>query len=192
MSDLSRKYGKTTPFKDDELFGVISDLTYPEIDDFINQYIIKGDVLPYEEIFNTVGVDYAPYLSGEEYSLGFTLEALTIDTTVQKIKILDADKLDDFGQKIGFKTGDILLKLNNKLIPKLSGMSDFFMQAKSSLGDIKELSYTVLRATETVEEEVVLTAPVEAIFVEEEHMLRFTDDPTDEQLRIRGSWLQAN
>ena len=66
MSDLSRKYGKTTPFKDDKLFGVISDLTYPEIDDFINQYIIKGDVLPYEEIFNTVGVDYAPYLSGEE------------------------------------------------------------------------------------------------------------------------------
>ena len=95
MSDLSRKYGKTTPFKDDELFGVISDLTYPEIDDFINQYIIKGDVLPYEEIFNTVGVDYAPYLSGEEYSLGFTLEALTIDTTVQKIKILES-KLDYF------------------------------------------------------------------------------------------------
>lgn len=192
MSDLSNKYGKSTPFKDEELFGVISELTYPEIDDFMSEFIVKGNVLPYEEIFNLVGVDYVPYMSGKEYSLGFTLEALTIDTLVQKIKIIDADKLDAFGQQIGFKTGDILLKVNDKEIPELSGMSDFFLKEKIALEENENLSYTVLRLNESEEEEVILSAPIEPIDFEEEHLLRFKENPSEEQLKIRASWLDVN
>lgn len=191
MADLSRKYGKSTPFKDDELFGVISELTFPEIDEFISEFIVKGNVLPYEEIFNTVGIDYVPHLSGKEYSLGFTLEALTIDTLVQKIRIVDADKLDDFGLQIGFKTGDILLKVNEKEIPELSGMSEFFIKEKIALEENEKLSYTVLRANESKEEEVVLSAPITPIDFQEEHVLRFQENPSDEQLKIRESWLDV-
>lgn len=192
ISELSEKYGKSTPFKDDELFGVISELTYPEIDDFISEFIVKGNVLPYEEVFNIVGIDYVPYLNGKQYSLGFTLEALAIDTVVQKIKIINADKLDDFGQQIGFKTGDVLLKVNDKEIPGLSAMSNFFVNEKGALEKNKELSYTVLRSNESVEEEVVLSAPIVPIDFQEVHVLRFQENPSEEQLKIRESWLDVN
>jgi predicted metalloprotease with PDZ domain len=192
MGDLSNKYGKSTPFKDEELFGVISELTYPEIDDFISEFIVKGNVLPYEEIFNIVGIDYVPFMNGKEYSLGFTLEALTIDTIVQKIKIIDADKLDDFGRQIGFRTGDILIKVNDKEIPELSGMSEFFIKEKVALEENEELSYTVLRSNASEEEEVILSAPIEPIDFQEEHVLRFKENPSDEQLKIRQSWLNVN
>ncbi|MEQ6118247.1 peptidase M61 [Reichenbachiella sp. MALMAid0571] len=192
MRDLSVKYGKTTPFKDDELFGVISQLTYPEIDDFINRYIVQGGVLPYREVFDIVGIDYLEYVEGEEYSLGFTLEALTIDTVEQKIKIIDADKLDSFGQKIGFETGDILVRINGKDIPELNGMAQFFFEEKSILRELDELSYTVIRQNENEEKrEVELKAPVQTIPFEDEHVLMFNENPSEDQLKVRESWLRV-
>jgi len=192
MRDLSSKFGKSTPFKDDELFDVISELTYPEIDAFIEKYIVRGGVLPYQEIFDIVGVEYAPYAEGEEYSLGFTLEALTIDTVVQKIKILDASKLDSFGQKIGFETGDILIRLNGKEIPELNGMAQFFFEEKSILNELDDLTYTVIRKNGTNEsEEVELKASIQTISFQDEHLLMFSESPTQDQLKVRESWLRA-
>ena len=192
MRDLSNKYGKSSPFKDDELFGVISELTYPEIDTFINRYIVQGGVLPYRDIFDIVGVDYLEYIEGEEYSLGFTLEALTIDTVEQKIKIIDADKLDSFGQKIGFETGDILVKLNGKDIPELSGMAQFFFEEKSLLRELDYLSYTVIRQNEMDErEEIELKTAIQTIPFDEEHVLMFSENPSEDQLKVRAGWLRA-
>lgn len=192
MRDLSIKYGKTTPFKDDELFDVISELTYPEIDAFIERYIVRGGVLPYQEIFEIVGVEYSPYAEGEEYSLGFTLEALTIDTVVQKIKILDASKLDSFGQKLGFKTGDILIRLNGKEIPELNGMAQFFFEEKSALNELDDLTYTVIRKNGTDEsEEVELIAKMQTIPFQDEHLLMFSENPSENQLKVRESWLRV-
>ncbi|MEQ9287779.1 MAG: peptidase M61 [Cyclobacteriaceae bacterium] len=192
MRDLSEKFGKTTPFKDEELFGVISQLTYPEIDDFIDKYIVRGGVLPYKEIFDLAGIDYYPSQEAEEYSLGFTLEALTIDTVEQKIKIVDAEKLDSLGQDLGFKTGDILLKINGKEIPELKGMAEFFLAEKSALQDLDSLSYTVVRVDENSNKsEVELSVPVVPIPVEELHVLKFREDASENQVLVRESWLRA-
>lgn len=192
MRDLSEKFGKTTPFKDDELFGVISQLTYPEIDDFIDKYIVRGGVLPYKEVLDLAGIDYYPTREAEEYSLGFTLEALTIDTVEQKIKIVDAEKLDSLGRDLGFQTGDILLKVNGKEIPELKGMAEFFLAEKAALSKMDSLSYTVVRLDEGDNKvEVELSVPVVAIPVEELHVLKFREDPSEEQLHVRESWLRA-
>lgn len=192
MRDLSEKFGKTTPFKDEELFGVISQLTYPEIDDFIDKYIVRGGVLPYKEIFDLAGIDYYPSQEVEEYSLGFTLEALTIDTVEQKIKIVDAEKLDSLGRDLGFQTGDILLKVNGKEIPELKGMAEFFLAEKSALQDLDSLSYTVVRVDENANKsEVELSVPVVPIPVEELHVLKFREDASESQLLVRESWLRA-
>lgn len=192
MRDLSEKFGKTTPFKDEELFGVISQLTYPEIDDFIDKYIVRGGVLPYKEIFDLAGIDYYPSQEVEEYSLGFTLEALTIDTVEQKIKIVDAEKLDSLGRDLGFQTGDILLKVNGKEIPELKGMAEFFLAEKSALQDLDSLSYTVVRVDENANKsEVELSVPVVPIPVEELHVLKFREDASENQLLVRESWLRA-
>ena len=39
VSDLSKKFGKNNPFKDDELFNVIAEMTYPGTREFFSMYV---------------------------------------------------------------------------------------------------------------------------------------------------------
>jgi predicted metalloprotease with PDZ domain len=46
MQDLAKTYGKGKPFKDDELFDKITELTYPEIRTFFARYVEGNERLP--------------------------------------------------------------------------------------------------------------------------------------------------
>ena len=50
MRELAKKYGKQVSFDDDELFDVITDLTYPEIGEFLNTYVGGNEPLPIEKV----------------------------------------------------------------------------------------------------------------------------------------------
>lgn len=58
MVDLAKKYGKSKPFKDEDLFKEITKLTYPEIGEFLEKYVSGNQPLPLVEIFNLVGIHY--------------------------------------------------------------------------------------------------------------------------------------
>ncbi len=49
MQDLSKKYGVDKPFKDDKLFDVITEMTYPEIRTFFADYVEGSKELPYTD-----------------------------------------------------------------------------------------------------------------------------------------------
>lgn len=56
--DLIQKYGKENPFPEDTFFDVIVQMTYPEIGDFINQYIKGTGPLPIAAYFDKIGLEY--------------------------------------------------------------------------------------------------------------------------------------
>ncbi|HMK05156.1 MAG TPA: hypothetical protein VK489_13220 [Ferruginibacter sp.] len=58
--DLSVKYGKDKFFEDEELFGIITEMTFPEIKDFFIAHVEGGQPLPYEKYFAMAGVEYLP------------------------------------------------------------------------------------------------------------------------------------
>jgi predicted metalloprotease with PDZ domain len=58
MQDLLRKYGKNKPFKDDELIGEITKMTFPEIRHFFTDYVINAKALPLKEYLLKVGIMY--------------------------------------------------------------------------------------------------------------------------------------
>ncbi len=58
--DLGVKYGKVNYFNDDELFGVIENMTYPEIHQFLQTYVSGTKAIPYQDILRIVGVTYDP------------------------------------------------------------------------------------------------------------------------------------
>ena len=58
VKDLAAKYGPYQSFKDDELFGVITEMTYPEIGAFLKAHVGGVKPLPINEIFNKVGMEY--------------------------------------------------------------------------------------------------------------------------------------
>lgn len=56
--DLTKKYGKSKPFNDDDLFNDIVEITgYPEIETFIAKYIKGTDELPLKEKLQRVGLN---------------------------------------------------------------------------------------------------------------------------------------
>ena len=59
MRQLSNMYGPTKPFDDAELIPTITKLTYPEVGDFIQKYIVKGEPIDYAKFLKLAGVERA-------------------------------------------------------------------------------------------------------------------------------------
>ena len=58
MLELVARYGPQNEFQDDQFFDVFIAMTYPEIGDFIENYIKGTTELPYKEYFNKIGILY--------------------------------------------------------------------------------------------------------------------------------------
>ena len=208
MLALSEKYGKNKAFEDDKLFEEITAMTYPEIGVFFERYV-KGtgplpadtastpgriEPLPFEEIFEKLGIIYAEEHTFEDYSLGIDNPDLALAQTdsVPKLQIATTAHLNEMGKALGFQEGDILLKINGEAIPDL-GSPDagaFFQRKLMALREGEDLSYTVLRTNSDGEvKETILTSPVEKVALTQKHILAPNPQATPEQLALRAAWL---
>ena len=98
--DLSVRFGKRAAFKDDELFDVITEMTYPEVRDFFRKYVESNEPIPFEYFFGLAGIRYSPVYTRSDYTLGSVSIGITEDG---KVNVADISKLDEFGKKIGYK-----------------------------------------------------------------------------------------
>jgi predicted metalloprotease with PDZ domain len=209
MLRLSEKYGKEKAFKDEELFDEITRMTYPEIGEFFERYVKgKGPVsndstvapnriepLPFEEIFEELGIIYAPEHTFEDYSLGIDNPdlALTQVDSTSRLQIATTAHLNSMGKALGFQEGDVLLKINGEDIPEIGSpeMSTFFQKQLLTLEDGKDITYSVAREDSTGErKETVLTAPVEKVQITQQHLLAPNPKATPEQVALRDAWLK--
>ncbi|MFY7920063.1 MAG: peptidase M61 [Chryseotalea sp.] len=189
VADLGKKYGKSKSFKDEALFAEITAMTYPQIGTFFEKYVAGKEPLPLPEIFALVGVDYVKETRNEEYTLGLEQEAITISQYNNKsyLAIGNVDALNDQGKALKFENGDILYKMNGDLVPDLGPEIGSFIQAQiAKLGEGKTLSYTVIRKGKEVELSVICQKAVRV----RRHVMRFTENPTAEQLAVRKAWIE--
>ncbi|MGL5891815.1 MAG: peptidase M61, partial [Bacteroidia bacterium] len=99
MRDLSVRYGKDKSFPDDSLFQIITAMTYPEIGEFFNKYVIGGEPLPFEEMMQAVGIKYQKKVKVESLSpLGGY--GLTVDQMGRLV--LFPDEPNAFGREMGY------------------------------------------------------------------------------------------
>lgn len=190
--DLSKKYGKEKPFKDDELFDVIEKLTYPEIKQFLLTYVSGNTPLPLEEILNAAGIDYKAVVETKDSV--FTLGAIRFTPNQQNGRAIinDISGINSFGKKMGYKLNDEIVSINGKAVTIATlgkTINELYKTAKP--GD--EIKMVVNRKNEGgAAEEVTLAAPMEKIPVKKYNQLSFTANPTAGQLAIQNSWLNAN
>lgn len=59
LLDLIKKYGKGNPFSEENFFDDLAKMTFPEIKDFANKYILNSEELPHEEYLAKIGFKYA-------------------------------------------------------------------------------------------------------------------------------------
>ncbi len=111
LRDLAKRFGKNVSFKDDELFDIIEELTYPEIRTFLDRHVAGSEPLPMKEVLSWVGIKYIE--AGEESEITFGNVGLQ-QTDNDQLIISDTKEMDSFGRKIGFKTDDVILSVNGK------------------------------------------------------------------------------
>jgi len=194
LLDLSKRYGKNKAFDDNELFDVITKMTYPEIGDFFTKYVKGTEHLPLEEDLARVGVEYKEEMMYDDYSLGISQNNVGITQVDGKprLQIASAEGMNAVGKALGFKDGDVLAKINGETVPDLGPELGAFIQRQNeSLETRKTLSYTVLRkdATGTMKE-TELSTPVQKIQLAQRHLLQFNPEATPAQLALRDAWLK--
>lgn len=115
MKKLSQEYGVSKPFNDEDLFGKITELTYPEVGEFLKTYVDGKTPIPYDEYFARMGVTKTkikvpenPFLKDQ------TTPLITINATTKEILIIPDAPLNDFMKSLGIKAGDAILEMNGK------------------------------------------------------------------------------
>jgi len=184
--ELGAKYGKDKYFNDDELFDVITKMTYPEIRTFFSKYVEGGTPIPYDQFFAYAGVKHIPETEIKAATMGGFMPGLNAEGA---IFIANVDRLNDFGKAMGYKLGDEIVSMNDvKLTAANFGTvtGNFNLNAKE--GD--KLTIVVNRKNDSgVKEEVTLSQPVQFIKKIDYNRLELIPDATPEQLAIRKIWL---
>ncbi|MCX2741644.1 M61 family metallopeptidase [Pontibacter anaerobius] len=187
MLDLSKTYGKENAFKDEELFDKITEMTYPEIRDFFARYVEGPEPLPLQETFRKVGIIYQP--TGTEQVISYGGFAPGFDEETSKIKVADTADMDEFGRKIGFQTGDLLLAFNGTEITP-ANIRQLIGEELQSMKPGDRLTFTVGRLNDKGElKEKKLKGKATAVKRQQQHVLKPDPMATPEQLQLRNAWL---
>ncbi|WP_420386479.1 peptidase M61 [Roseivirga sp.] len=193
MSDLSKKYGKDKSFRDEELFDEIVNLTYPEIGEFLNTYVAGDQSLPYDEIFDKVGVNVINNGTVKQHSLIFNQSNVTLGQYEgnQMLAISNEAGLDAMGKALGLKSGDIVLKMNGKDFPVYGPeLNAFLGEQVQMIPGLETFTMTVWREVDGEGQKVELSAPNQQIEVPVPLALVFNEEASEQQLKLRDYWLK--
>jgi len=114
MQKLSNFYGVNKAFNDSELFAKITELTYPEVGEFLNTYVAGPTPIPYETFLAKMGVTkVATKIPGNVFIKG-QKPYITVNPNTKEIILLPDTVLPDFYAAIGMKGGDIIAGVNGK------------------------------------------------------------------------------
>ena len=183
--DLGINYGKDKYFEDDSLFNVIGQLTYPEIRDFFSMYVEGTKPLPYDKFFGLAGVEYIPVEKHKDFTLG----AVSLAPNTEGNLVIGTKNMNDFGKKLGYKDGDELISINDSAA-NAANIDNVISHFYSTMQEGDMFSIKVKRKnTSGQTETITLTAPAEKIEKTKKNVLRFMNNPTAEQLKIRNAWL---
>ena len=187
IQKLSDEYGKDKAFQDEDLFDVITELSYPEIGTFFENYVAGSKPLPVAECLTEAGLQYYDKKMVKDISLfgGDINTFLGVDYARMRLKIENAKGLDQFGSEmIGFKKGDVITKWNENDL-NLQNVNEILGLYANTVKEGDELKITVLRN----DEEVELSTTLQAIDVEKENVILPAETATEAQLKLRKAWL---
>jgi predicted metalloprotease with PDZ domain len=114
MQKLSSEYGVSKAFNDEELFAKITELTYPEVGDFLKTYVSGPTPIPYDTYLAKVGVTKSSKKVPTNVFLKGQVPYISVDQSTKEIIIIPNIELNDFYTNLGLKGGDILLAINDK------------------------------------------------------------------------------
>ena len=113
MQKLSTEYGVSKAFNDDELFAKITELTYPEVGEFLTTYVSGPTPIPYNFYLAKVGVTTAKKMVASNVFLKGQQPYITVIPS-KEIVIIPNIELNDFYTNLDLRGGDVLVTVNDK------------------------------------------------------------------------------
>ncbi len=113
MQKLSNEYGVSKPFNDDELFNKITELTYPEVGDFLKTHVAGTTPIAYDFYLAKVGLTNSKKQVAAAVFLKDKTPYITVNPNTDEISIIPNIELNTFFNTLGLKGGDIILEINN-------------------------------------------------------------------------------
>ena len=112
MQKLAIAFGAEKPFNDKELFAKITELTYPQVGEFLTTYVAGETPIPYDTYFAKMGVtEKATKVPGNVFLKG-QIPYITINPSTKEIVILPQADLPDFYSTLGLQGGDSILEID--------------------------------------------------------------------------------
>ena len=181
MQDLSKEYGTKKAFKDEELFGKITQLTYPAVGEFLNKYVAGDTPIPYEEFFAKMGVSETTYkVPGNPFLKGQT-PYITVNPSTKEIMILPGIELNEFMTTLGIKNNDKVLAINGTNY-NLDNIYDLIMSSMN-WKDGDAMTVKINRDGKDMELKGVVKMPTD-----EQEGYTATDDS---KKAVRDAWLKG-
>ncbi|MDJ1505475.1 peptidase M61 [Xanthocytophaga agilis] len=188
MADLAKNYGKDKPFKDEELFSVITKLTYPEIETFFKRYVDGPERLPLEECFAAVGITYKAN-GGKVKTISLGNIEMGFNAATKRLVIASTAKMNDFGKKMGYQEKDEIVSINGNNVT-IENVQQVFTEFREKTKEGDNLEMVVARqGADGKEQQVKLQGKVQSVEVEQKHLFEPMASPTAEQIALRKAWI---
>ncbi len=173
--DLSETYGKNNPFPENEFFDIIVKMTYPEIEQFINDYIRGTEALPCKEYYAKLGIDYFPKKIFEDNRTSFGFSIATMNN-----KQFFVSKVEKEALTIGIQNRDKVIELLD--IKVKSKTIDEIIDKKNSMEVGEPFDIIVKRNGEQIKMSSILRPR------KEYHVFEINKEPSQEQKFLREMW----
>ncbi|MDC6350206.1 peptidase M61 [Zeaxanthinibacter sp. PT1] len=184
MKTLSDNYGNNTPFKDDTLIEEIVEMTYPEIGEFFNTYVIGDTPINYEEFLSKVGLSLVTVQEESGYFLQGQIPYIDVDQkNDDAIFVRKGITLNSFMNNLGLQGGDVIEEINGTPV-SLESIRPIIGESFGWNAD-KEISMTITRDGEQIELKGLAGTPM----VKSEKIVA-AEDASAEELALREAWMK--
>lgn len=112
MQKLTNEYGPTKPFNDSELFDKITQLTYPEVGEFLTTYVSGTTPIPYNDYFAKIGIAKGKTKKAINPFLKNKTAGITGNPTTKEIMVKKNTELSDFLTTLGLQSDDVITSIN--------------------------------------------------------------------------------
>ncbi len=188
MAILSKEYGKTVSFKDEELFDKIASLSSPKIREFFKLHVEGEDALPLEELLNKVGITFKMDVKIKEISMGGA--SMGYNQEADKIYVVDTGNMDEFGKSLGYKNNDNIISINGTEITP-DNLKDETNRLKKTLKDGDKVEVVVQREEKGKVKNVTLKAKAISVEKSKKYFIEFNPAATPDQLALQKAWLNS-
>lgn len=173
--DLIKKYGKNKPFENDKFFDVFVDITYPEIKDFIDNYILDNKPLPIKEYYAKLGIKYIENRPAPGADPVFGIQLGSHDGE----HLFVAGFTNEY-KDYGLKKGDTILKVFGEELTIATASKT--IERKNSMKPGDEYDMIIKRNGEELAITGVLFGRID------HHVLEVDENSTAQQTALRDAW----